>query len=109
MEKIGRRGLLQFAGGVTAGALITPAPWRLLRDTAMWSQNWSWIPRPPRGEIRARFTNCSLCPEACAVKARCVGGQPVSLMGCADGTGTRPALCVAGLAGHHLPYHPARL
>ena len=87
-----------------AGALFTPAPWRLITDTALWSENWPGIPRPARGEIRAKFTNCALCPAGCAVRARCVGEQPVS---------PRPesaaGLCPFGLTAHHLPYHPARL
>jgi anaerobic selenocysteine-containing dehydrogenase len=85
------------------GALFTPAPWRLITDTALWSENWPGIPRPARGEIRAKFTNCSLCTAGCAVRARCVGDQPVALAGVAGG------LCPFGLTAHHLPYHPARL
>jgi anaerobic selenocysteine-containing dehydrogenase len=98
-----RRDLFKFAGGAVAGALFTPAPWRLITDTALWSENWPGIPHPARGEIRARFTNCALCPAGCAVRARCVGDQPVSL------AGARGGLCPFGLTGHHLPYHPARL
>ena len=98
-----RRGLIQFLGGSAVGALFTPAPWRLITDTALWSENWPGIPRPARGEIRVKFTNCSLCAAGCAVRARCVGDQPVSLAGVGGG------LCPFGLTAHHLPYHPARL
>jgi anaerobic selenocysteine-containing dehydrogenase len=98
-----RRDIFKFAGGAVAGALFTPAPWRLITDTALWSENWPGIPRPARGEIRAKFTNCALCPAGCAVRARCVGEQPVSLAGVGGG------LCPFGLTAHHLPYHPARL
>src|ERR1035437_1668461 len=98
-----RRDIFKFAGGAVAGALCTPAPWRLITDTALWSENWPGIPRPARGEIRAKFTNCALCPAGCAVRARCVGEQPVSL------AGVRGGLCPFGLTAHHLPYHPARL
>ncbi len=86
-----------------AGAVLTPAPWRLITDTALWSENWPGVPRPARGEIRARFTTCALCPAGCAVRARCVGEQPVLLTGVSGG------LCPFGLSAHHLPYHPARL
>ena len=98
-----RRDIFKFAGGAVAGAFFTPAPWRLLTDTALWSENWPGIPKPARGEIRAKFTNCALCPAGCAVRARCVGEQPVSL------AGVRGGLCPFGLTAHHLPYHPARL
>ena len=98
-----RRNLFKILGGSAAGALFTPAPWRLITDTALWSENWPGIPRPARGEIRAKFTNCLLCPAGCAVRARCVGEQPVALAGVGGG------LCPFGLTAHHLPYHPARL
>ena len=101
--KNSRRDIFKFAGGAVAGAFFTPAPWRLITDSALWSENWPGIPRPVRGEIRAKFTNCALCPAGCAVRARCVGEQPVSL------AGVRGGLCPFGLTAHHLPYHPARL
>ncbi len=104
-----RRDLLKLAGGSAVGVLFTPVPWRLITDTALWSQNWPWIPAPPRGEIRARFTNCPLCSAGCAVRARCAGDRPVSLAGVAGHPLTRGAMCPFGLTGHHLPYHPARL
>jgi len=104
-----RRDLFKLVGGSAAGALFTPAPWRLITDTALWSENWPGIPRPARGEIRARYTNCSLCPAGCAVRARCVGDQPVSLTGVKDHPLSHGALCPWGIAAHHLPYHPARL
>ncbi len=101
--KNSRRDIFKFAGGAVAGALFTPAPWRLVTDAALWSENWPGVPRPARGEIRAKFTNCALCPAGCPVRARCVGDQPVSL------AGVRGGLCPFGLSAHHLPYHPARL
>jgi anaerobic selenocysteine-containing dehydrogenase len=104
-----RRNLLALAGGSVVGALFTPAPWRLITDTALWSENWPGIPRPARGEIRVKFTNCPLCPAGCAVRARCVGDQPVSLAGVPGHPVSRGALCPFGLLGHHLPYHPERL
>jgi hypothetical protein len=104
-----RRNLLKFVGGGAAGALLTPAPWRLITDSALWSENWPGIPRPAHGEITARFTHCTLCPAGCAVRARCVAGQPVSLTGVKPHAVSHGALCPWGIAGHHLPYHPARV
>src|SRR3954466_6298586 len=78
---VGRRELIQLGAGAGAGLLFTPVPWKLLDDTAKWSQNWSWIPKLPRGEVTAKQTRCGLCPGGCAVEARCVGGSPVYLKG----------------------------
>jgi len=89
--------------------LFTPAPWRLVTDTAIWSENWPGIPRPARGEVTFRYTNCALCPAGCAVRARSVNSQPVSLSGAAGHPLSHGALCAFGLTGHHLPYHPLRL
>ena len=99
-----RRDLFKFAAGGAAGLMLTPAPWRLVTDAALWSENWPGIPRPARGEPRTRFTHCALCPAGCAVRARCVGDQPVSLSGLPD-----QPLCAFGLTGHHLPFHSNRV
>ena len=98
-----RRDFLKLAAGGVAGVAVSPLPWRLMGDSALWSQNWSWIPKTPRGEISYKPTACALCPAGCAVKARCAGAQPVSLWGA-----TEP-LCAAGLVGHHLAFHAQRL
>jgi len=107
--KFSRRDLFKFAAGSTAGIMLTPVPWKLVRDAAVWTQNWSWVPTPPKGEVTTRFTTCLLCPAACGVRARCVGGQPVSLAGVANHPASRGALCPMGLSGHHLPTHPNRI
>jgi anaerobic selenocysteine-containing dehydrogenase len=107
--KTTRREIMMFAGGSAVGVLFTPAPWRLITDTALWSENWPGIPAPARGEIRARYTNCSLCSAGCAVRARCVGDRPVALAGVAGHPLSHGALCPFGLAGHHLPYLPSRV
>jgi hypothetical protein len=98
-----RRTAVKFIAGAGAGALFTPAPWKLIRDTALWSQNWPGIPKPVRGEITEKTTVCTLCPAGCAVRARCVGEQPVSLAGVNGG------LCAMAVTGHQLPYWPDRV
>jgi hypothetical protein len=98
-----RRTAVKFIAGSAVGALFTPAPWRLIRDTALWSENWPGIPRPKRGPISSKATVCTLCPAGCAVKARCVGDQPVAIAGASGG------LCPLGVTAHHLPYYPQRI
>jgi menaquinone reductase, molybdopterin-binding-like subunit len=107
--EITRRDLLRFCGGAAAGALVTPLPWKMVDDLAIWSQNPARIPRLPRGEASVRFTCCAICPAACGIRARCVGGNPVGLGGVPGHPAGGGALCPPGFAGHHLPYHPARL
>ena len=104
--KTTRRQLLTFIGGSALGAAFTPVPWRLITDAALLSESWPGIPRPKRGATAYKFTNCAVCPAGCAVRARCVAGQPVTLAGVADHPLSRGGLCPFGVTGHHLPYDP---
>jgi len=106
--KISRRDLFKFVGGSAVGAFLTPVPWKLIDDAAIWSQNWSWIPKPLHGEVHTKFTTCTLCPAGCGVRAKCVGDQPVMLTGVSQHPVSHGTLCPVGLGGHHLPYHPRR-
>ncbi len=89
--------------------MLTPIPWKILDETAKWSQNWSWTPVPRTGIINFKYTTCTLCPMACGVRVRCIGNQPVSLMGIPNHPISGGGLCAIGLGGHLLPYHPSRL
>ncbi len=99
-----RRDLLKMTAGVAAGSLFTPAPWRLITDSAILSQNWPGVPVPRHGEPSEKFTNCALCTAGCPVKARCVSDRPVSLAR----VGKSP-ICALGLAGLHMPFHTGRI
>lgn len=104
-----RRDWLKLIGGSAVGLMFTPIPWKVLDDSAKWTQNWSWTPTPPNGRINFRFTTCTLCPAACGLRARCVEDQPVSLSGIPRHPLSRGSLCPIGLGGHLLPSHPSRL
>ena len=104
-----RRDCLRFAGGGALGLMLSPVPWKVLDDVAIWSQNMPWVPTPPRGEVATRFALCTQCTAGCALRARCVGGVPVALAAAGGALGTGAGLCPIGVAAHHLPYHPARL
>lgn len=98
-----RRELFKFAGGAATGLAFTPLPWRLLGDTAIWTQNWAWMPRTPRGEVEEKEGHCTLCPAGCAVKIKTCAGTPIGVWPRGE------AMCPAGLAGHTLAWHPLRL
>ncbi len=103
-----RRDLLYGLGGGAAGLALTPAPWKLLDDLAIWTQHRRALPVPARGEVTFKPAACTLCPGGCALRVRCVGPRPVSAVGEAQhplGGGA----CALGLTAHQLAYHPLRL
>ena len=76
-----RRDILFGLGGGLAGVAFTPVPWKLLDDTAIWTQRRHAIPVPPRGPVTFRSAACTLCPAGCALRVRCVGPRPVAVAG----------------------------
>ncbi|RIK53174.1 hypothetical protein DCC62_32480, partial [candidate division KSB1 bacterium] len=107
--QITRRDWLKLAGGSVLGLMLSPVPWKLVDDSAIWTQNWPWVPTPLKGKIQNKFSACTLCPAGCAVRARCVGEQPVSLWSVSEHPLSRGALCPVGFAAHHFAYHPLRI
>lgn len=106
---INRRDLISVCGGGAAGLLLSPIPWKVLDDVSIWTQNWSWIPRPPRGPTVTRVSACTLCGAGCGLKARGVGKGIYQLAGIVDHPVSRGALCPGAFGAHQLPYSPARL
>jgi len=106
---ITRRDLAALGGGVTAGALLTPAPWKVLDDTAIWTQNWPWIARPARGPVTAKAAVCTLCEAGCGIKARCVAGAVCGIAPVPGHPVSHGTLCPAVFGAHQLAYHPGRL
>ena len=104
-----RRSLLKFMGGAAAGAVLSPLPWKLLDDASIWTQNWAWLGRAPRGPVSHRHTTCQLCPVGCGLKARLVGTSFVSAWPVPGHPAGDGRLCPLGLAAAQMRYHPARL
>ena len=111
-KSITRRDILKFAGGGVLGVFLSPLPWKLLDDSAIWTQNWSLTPSLPRGPITTLYSHCTMCSAGCAVKAQCVSGIPYYLSG-AGSTENLPVknnvLCPVGIAAHHMANHPLRI
>jgi anaerobic selenocysteine-containing dehydrogenase len=107
--KLTRREILQIAGGSALGLLLSPLPWKLIDDSAVWTQDWPGVPQPKHGDISYKFTTCSLCSASCGLKLRCVGQQPISAAGISQHPLNSGVICSTGILAHHLRYHPARL
>ncbi|WP_321474793.1 hypothetical protein [uncultured Paludibaculum sp.] len=104
-----RRDLITLGAGAVVALPFTPLPWKLLDDSAIWTQNWPWIPTPARGEPSTKFTACTLCPASCGLKVRCIGGKPVGIAPVAGHPVSRGGLCALAFGAHQLPWHPLRL
>jgi anaerobic selenocysteine-containing dehydrogenase len=61
--------------------MFTPIPWKLLDDVAIWTQNWPWIPKVPKGQIDYVTTTSKLCPAGEGLKIMRVAGNPISAAG----------------------------
>jgi anaerobic selenocysteine-containing dehydrogenase len=100
-----RRNFIKFAVGGLGGTLLSPLPWKLIDDIAIWTQNWSWVPVPARGKFSSANTVCMLCPGACGIKVRKVGSRAVKIEGRADYPVNQGAICPLGMAGLQILYN----
>lgn len=108
--KVARRAFLQFAAGAVGGTLLSPIPWQLADDTAIWSQNWSWRPSPERGEITKIASICTLCDGGCGIEARLVNGKrAIYLNGNVQHPVNQGGICPLGAAGLQFLYAPYRI
>lgn len=104
-----RRGVLELFGGAAAGAMLSPAPWKLLDDVAIRTQNEEWVAHPVRGRVRGIATHCPLCAAGCALRLRCVGDHVFAVGAVPAHALGKGWPCVFGLALHHYAGHPLRL
>jgi anaerobic selenocysteine-containing dehydrogenase len=108
--KVGRRAFVKFFAGAIGGSLLTPIPWKLADDTAIWSQNWSWRPSPANGEITKVTTICGLCPGGCGIKASLVDKKrAIALQGNPDNPVNAGGICPLGASGLQFLYAPYRV
>ena len=106
---INRRDVMALSGGVAVGGLLSPIPWKLLDDSAIWTQNWPWTPTPARGVTVEKPVICTLCPAGCGMIARCVGANVFGVRPAAPNAAGGGALCAQTYGAHQQPYHPRRL
>ncbi len=108
--KFGRRAFLQFAAGAVGGTLLSPLPWRLTDEAAVWSQNWSWRPSPERGPITKKPTICALCDGGCGIQVHLVNGNRAILV---EGNPGHPVnqggVCPLAASGLQFLYAPYRV
>lgn len=72
-----RRTFLQFLAGGAVGTLATPVIWQGIDDTAIWTQNFPWIPRIPKGEVEYKPVVSKFCSSFSGAKIGMINGNPV--------------------------------
>ncbi len=104
-----RRNILKFLLAGTAGAMLTPMPWKLLEDSALWTQNWPWIPSGRKGEVTFRRSSSKLCPSGAGMRVQLVGGLPVRLLPDPEHPLSLGGISALALAEVQLLHSPARV
>jgi menaquinone reductase, molybdopterin-binding-like subunit len=102
--EITRRNFVQLLAGGTAGIHMTPLPWKLMDDIAIWTQNWPWVPVPEVGAFQHEKTVCSLCPGGCGIEVRKVDDRAVKIEGRTDYPVNPGGICPLGAGGLQLLY-----
>jgi len=107
--RIDRRSFLSLGIGAVAGTALSPIPWKLADDSAIWTQMWPWTPVPPDGEVSFEDSTCTLCPGACGITVRRVNDRAVKIEGHKGHPINNGGVCLLGLSGLQLLYNPARI
>ncbi|HDR14630.1 MAG TPA: hypothetical protein ENN79_03920 [Desulfobacteraceae bacterium] len=103
--KVTRRNFIQLLVGGVAGIHLTPLPWKLTDDIAIWTQNWPWVPVPPTGPFSHKASLCTLCPGGCGIEVRKAGERAVKIEGRSDYPVNPGGLCPLGMGGLQLLYN----
>jgi anaerobic selenocysteine-containing dehydrogenase len=108
--KITRRGFIGLVAGAAAGINLTPLPWKLIDDSAIWTQNWPWVPKVTRfPNVEYQNTVCTLCPGGCGVKVKMINNQrTVKVEGQPSAPVNQGGVCPIGAAGPQYQYGLAR-
>jgi anaerobic selenocysteine-containing dehydrogenase len=99
-----RRNFIKLLIGGAAGIHLTPLPWKLMDDSAIWTQTWPWVPVPPKGEFTHVKSVCQLCPGGCGIEVRKVDERAVKIEGRSDYPVNPGGICPLGAGGLQLLY-----
>lgn len=102
---LNRRNFIKLIVGGAAGIHLSPLPWKLTDDIAIWTQNWPWVPVPPEGAFSHLKSVCKLCPGGCGIEVRKVDNRAVKIEGRTDYPVNSGGICPLGAGGLQLLYN----
>lgn len=76
---INRRSVLQFLAVGAATTLATPIPWKGLDDLSIWTQNFPWIPRIPKGNAEYKTAVSKFCSSFSGAKVGMIQNNPFAV------------------------------
>ncbi|HJX33777.1 MAG TPA: molybdopterin-dependent oxidoreductase [Desulfatiglandales bacterium] len=100
-----RRNFIKLIVGGAVGTALSPLPWKLIDDIAIWTQNLPWVPVPPVGEYSYARSVCLLCPGGCGIKVLKVDDRAVKIEGRTDYPVNPGGICPLGMGGLQLLYN----
>jgi menaquinone reductase, molybdopterin-binding-like subunit len=100
-----RRNFIKLAVGGAIGTALSPLPWKLTDDIAIWTENLPWVPVPPVGKFSYIKSVCMLCPGGCGIKVRKVDERAVKIEGRTDYPVNPGGICPLGMGGLQLLYN----
>ncbi len=106
---MGRRAFIGLVVGGTAGTLLSPIPWKLTDDVSIWSQNWPWIPRVPRGDFELKPSLSKLDNSGVGVNVVTVKGHPCAVYGNPEHPLSRGGISSLAVNEAELLYSPSRV
>lgn len=108
--KLTRRSFIKFAVGAVGGIHLTPLPWYLMDDAAIWSQNWWFRQVPKKGALTSATTVCTLCPGGCGIEAGLISEKrAIGISGNTSHPVSMGAVCPIGASGPQFTYGLSRV
>lgn len=100
-----RRNFIKLAVGGAIGTVLSPLPWKLTDDIAIWTENLPWVPVPSVGEFSYAKSVCTLCPGGCGIQVRKVDERAVKIEGRTDYPVNPGGICPMGASGLQMLYN----
>jgi len=103
-----RRAFVKFAVGAVAGIHASPLIPKIMDDAAIWTQNWSWVPKPEEGVLAFANTVNPVTGTGVRVrlvKSRMIGERIIRVEGNPEHPFSRGGVVPADIAAVQLLYN----